>query len=92
MKLDYLRLLLRPFSDRNRAIVATWLDALCVASIFLAQSTYAFAMPADFEFPKVDRAAGGVTSQEGQLVNSRPPEVLVTHIFMRMFHRKFATK
>ena len=61
--------------------------------IFWAQSAYAFAMQADFEFLKVDRTAGGVTSQEGQLVNSRPPEIA---IYLRTslrasFHRKFAT-
>ena len=59
MKLDSLRLLLRPFWDRNRAVLATWFATLCVVSIFFAQSAYAFAMPADFEFPKVDRTAGG---------------------------------
>ena len=57
---------------------------VCCINFVLAQSTYALPMPAEFEFPKVDRAAGGVTSQEGQLVNSRPPEVLFTHIFMRI--------
>ena len=39
---------------------------------------------ADFEFPKVDRTAGGVTSQEGQLVNSRPPEI---GIYLRTYTR-----
>ena len=65
---------------------------------FLAQSAYAFAMPADFEFllRLLNRTAGGVTSQEGQLVNSRPPEIHVViyykHTYLRMsFHRKFAT-
>ena len=48
---------------------------VCCINCFLAQSAYAFAMSADFQFPKVDRTAGGVTSQEGQLVNSRPPEI-----------------
>ena len=38
-KLDALRLLLGPFWDRSRAVVATWL------------SRYAF-KPADFEFPR----------------------------------------
>ena len=53
-------------------------SALCVLhQIFGAQSEYAFALPADFEFPKVYRTAGGVTSQEGQLVNSRPPEIAI---------------
>ena len=33
LKLDSLRLLLRPFWNRNRAVVATWLTALCVVSI-----------------------------------------------------------
>ena len=47
-KLDVLRLLLRPFWDRNRAIVATWLAEYCI-QFWL--STYAFAKPADFEFP-----------------------------------------
>ena len=57
---------------------------VCCINFVLAQSTYALPMLAEFEFPKVDRAAGGMTSQEGQLVNSRPPEVLFTHIFMRI--------
>ena len=63
---------------------------VCCINFVLAQSTYALPMPAEFEFPKVDRAAGGVTSQEGQLVNSRPPEVLFTHMLCTSFHRKFA--
>ena len=46
-KLDVLRLLLRPFWDRNRAIVATWLAEYCM-QFWL--STYAFAKPADLEF------------------------------------------
>ena len=56
-------------------------------------STYAFGMPADFEFPrekvlKVDRTAGGVTSPKGQLVNSRVPEIAIylrTHLRARPF-------
>ena len=50
---------------------------VCCIKLFLAQSAYAFAMPADFEFPKVDRTAGGVTLQEGQLVNSGAPEIAI---------------
>ena len=57
---------------------------VCCINFFLAQSIYAFAMPADFEFPKVDRTAGGVTSQEGQLVNSRAPEI---GIYLRTYIR-----
>ena len=61
--------------------------------IFGAQSAHAFAIQADFEFPKVDRTAGGVTLQEGQLVNSRPPEIAIyLRKYSRVsFHHKFAT-
>ena len=45
--LDALRLLLRPFWDRSRALVATWLVEYCIQ--FLA---CAFAKPADFGFPR----------------------------------------
>ena len=45
-----MRLLLRPFWDRNRAVVATWLMEYCVP---FCLSMYAFAKPADFEFPQV---------------------------------------
>ena len=89
-KLDALRLLLRPFWDQSRAVVATWL--VSIASNFWL-FTYAFGMPADFEFPrekvlKVDRTAGGVTSPKGQLVNSRVPEIAIylrTHLCARPF-------
>ena len=48
-KLDALRLLLRSFWDRSRAVVAIWLVEYCIQ--FLAV-TYAFAKPAGFEFPR----------------------------------------
>ena len=58
---------------------------------------YAFAKPADFEFPhekmllKVGRW-DDIGSLEGQLVNSRPPEVysdLFAHIFTRVFSSRW---
>ena len=60
---------------------------VCCIKLFLAQSAYAFAMPADFEFPKVDRTAGGVTLQ-GQPVNSGAPEIAIyLRTYLRMsFH------
>ena len=48
-KLDALRLLLRPFWDRSRAVVATWPPAI-LHPIF-GCSYYALVKPADFEFP-----------------------------------------
>ena len=51
-------------------------------------------MPADFEFPQekvlrlTEQHAGGVTLLEGQLVNSRVPEIAIylsTHLRMRPF-------
>ena len=48
-KLDALRLLLGAFWDRSRAVVATRLAQYCI-QFWL--STYAFAKPADFEFPR----------------------------------------
>ena len=40
---------------------------------------HAFAKPADFKFQreKVDRTVDGVTSIEGQLVNSRAPDIVI---------------
>ena len=40
---------------------------------------HAFAKPADFKFPqeKVGRTVGGVTSVEGQLVNSQAPDIAI---------------
>ena len=48
-----------------------------------------FAKPADFKFPqekvlKVGRTEGGVTSIEGQVVNSRAPDVA---IYLRTYLR-----
>ena len=53
-----LRLLLRPFCDRSRAVVATWLTGYC-----FWLSVYAFAKPADIKFlrEKVLQLADGVT-------------------------------
>ena len=50
-KLDALRLLLRPFLDKSRAVVATctWLAEYIV---FDCPCTYAFTKPADFECPR----------------------------------------
>ena len=47
--LDVLRLFLRPFWDRSRAVVAIH-GLRSIASNFWL-STYAFAKPADFQFP-----------------------------------------
>ena len=54
---DALRLLLKPFGSRSKAVVATWLAEYCIQFLL---SIYAFARPADFEFPreKVLRFAG----------------------------------
>ena len=61
--------------------------------IFGCPCTYALAIPADFQFPQEKvlkltlRTAGGVTSLEGQPLNSREPEI-GSDIFMRAsFHR-----
>ena len=48
-KLDALRLLLRPFWDRSRAVAATWLAECCI-QIWL--SMYACAKSAEFELPR----------------------------------------
>ena len=48
-----MRLLLKPFGDRSRAVVAvytTWLTEYCIQ--FLAVYVYAFAKPADIKFPR----------------------------------------
>ena len=50
LKLDALGLLLRPFWDRSKAVVATWLMEHCIQ--FLAVHIYEFAIPADLEFPR----------------------------------------
>ena len=47
-KLYALRLLLRPFWDRSRTVVAIWIAEYCIR--FLA--VHVFAKPADFEFPR----------------------------------------
>ena len=68
-KSNALRLLLRQFSDRNRAIVAvyTWFAEYCIK--FLAVHA-AFAKPADIKFPRekvlwlTEQHAGGVTDGE----------------------------
>ena len=47
-KLDALRLLLRLFLDRSRAVVATWLAEYCIH----CPCMYLQANTADFEFPR----------------------------------------
>ena len=69
-------MLLRPFWGRSRAVVATWLAEYCIQFLAVHACMYAFAKPADFKFPREKvlrlalKTAGGVTSLEGQLVNS----------------------
>ena len=50
LKLDALRLLLRPFWDRSRAVVAIHGSRSIASNFWL--SMYAFGKPADFEFPR----------------------------------------
>ena len=49
LKFDALRLLLTPFRDRSKAVVVIHGSRSIVSNFCL--STYAFAKPADFEFP-----------------------------------------
>ena len=56
-----MRLHLRPFWDRISTIVAWFVE--CTPSNFCL-STYAFSMPADFEFPTREGAKVTVTEQQ----------------------------
>ena len=93
LKLNALRLLLRPFWDRSRAVVAIHGSQSIYCIQFLAVHAYAFAIPADFECPRekvlrLTNTAGGMTSLEGQLVNSRVPKIAIyLHTYLRAsFH------
>ena len=75
LKLDALRLLLtlllRPFWDRSRAVVATWPTEYCIQFLdAIWYNIYAFAKPADIEFHErrytVGRTADGV--KDGEIV------------------------
>ena len=67
-KWDALRLLLRPFWDRSKAVVATWLTTYCIQ--FLAVHVYicwaSWHRISKIEGTKVGRTAGGVISLERQ--------------------------
>ena len=94
LKLDALRLLLGPFWDRSRATVAIHGSRSIYCIQFLAVHAYTFAIPADFEHPRekvlrLTKIAGGMTSLEGQLVNSRAPKIAIylhTYLYVS-FHR-----
>ena len=64
-KLDPLRSLLRPFLDRTRIVVATWLVDICIK--FLAACPCAFTKLADLEFLQkkvlwlAEQQAGNIT-------------------------------
>ena len=91
LKLDALRMLLRPFWDRRIAVVATWLAEYCIQFLAVhACICYAnWLRISTREGTKVDRTAGGVTSLEGQLVTSRAPEIAIyLRTYLRAsFHR-----
>ena len=77
-KSDALRLLLRPFWNRSRIVVAIWLADNCIKFLavhvhLLSQLTWNFYHRRYYGWQNSRR----VTSLEGQLVNSRAPEIAI---------------
>ena len=89
LKLDALRLLPRPFWDRSRAVVATWLAEYCIQflAVHVCICYASWLRISKREGTKVGRRAGGVTSLERQLVNSQAPEILIAIYLRASFHR-----
>ena len=77
-KLDALILLLRPFWNRSRIVVATWLADNCIKFVavsmhLLSQLTWNFYEERYYGCQNSRR----VTSLEGQLVTSRAPKIAI---------------
>ena len=89
-KLDALRLLLRPFWDRSRAVVATCMARGVLHPIFVCSCMHLLSqLNLNFYERRYYRTAGGLTSMKGQLLISRVPEIAIyLRSYLRVsFHR-----
>ena len=80
LKSGALRLLLRPFWDKRRAVVATWLSEYCIE--FLA-AIYVRQLTSNFYEGSTSSATASLLAI-GQIVNSRAPEIA---IYLRTYFR-----